>query len=320
MAGLLSGARDRLRWLGHRISATPFYNETLPALRHKSVLLGRLMRLDRPIGTYLLLWPMLWALWLSSDGKPMPDMLIVFSVGVFLTRSAGCVANDFVDADIDPHVQRTRERPLAQRVVTRREAIALFLTLSLLSLSLLYFLNTLARQLALVAGVLLVTYPFFKRFFPLPQAYLGIAFTWSVPMVYAAQTGTVPQVAWLVFIAGLLWTVAYDTMYAMVDREDDLRLGLRSSAILFGDADRTIVAALQAMTLLAMGLVGRTLELGSWFAGGLVAASLFAAYEQWLIRDRDRGRCLQAFLNNNYFGLSIFAGIALDYLFRSPPA
>jgi len=168
----------------------------------------------------------------------------------------------------------------------------------------------------LVGAALLVTYPFCKRFFPIPQAYLGLAFTWSVPMVYAAQTGTVPQVAWLVLIAGLLWTVAYDTMYAMVDRDDDLQLGVRSSAILFGDADRTIIAALQAMSLLALGLVGHTLELGSWFGGGLLAASLFATYEQWLIRHRDRDACFEAFLNSNYFGMSVFVGILLDYLYR----
>lgn len=317
MATLLSATRDRLRWLGHRISATPFYNDTLPQVGHRLVLLGRLMRLDRPIGSYLLLWPALWALWLSSAGKPSPELLIVFTVGVFLTRSAGCVINDFSDRNFDAKVQRTQNRPLATGEVHAAEALVLFALLAAGALGLLYFLNPLARYLALIGGALLVTYPLFKRFFPLPQFYLGIAFTWSVPMAYAAQTGTLPQIAWLVFIAGLLWTMAYDTMYAMVDRDDDLRIGLRSSAILFGDADRTIIAAMQAMSLLALGLVGRELQLGPWFAGGLVAASVFATYEQWLIRHRERDRCLQAFLHSNYFGLSIFAGIALDYLFRS---
>lgn len=316
MATLLSPVRDRLRWLGHKISATPFYNETLPHYRHKLVLLGRLMRLDRPIGTYLLLWPALWALWLSSNGKPSPDLLIVFCVGVFLTRSAGCVINDFADREFDAHVRRTRDRPLTTGELSAFEALILFALLALLALSLLFFLNPLARWLAVIGGVLLVTYPLFKRFFPLPQAYLGMAFTWSVPMVYAAQTGEVPQVAWLVFMAGLLWTVAYDTMYAMVDREDDLRIGLRSSAILFGDADRTVIAAMQAMALLALVFVGRKLELGGWYTGGLVAAGLFALYEQWLIRHRDRDGCFRAFLHSNYFGMSIFVGIALDYLYR----
>jgi 4-hydroxybenzoate polyprenyltransferase len=318
MAGVLSAARDRLRWLGHRISATSFYTETLPLLGRRAVLFARLMRLDRPIGTYLLLWPALWALWLSSSGKPAPEMLIVFVLGVFLTRSAGCVINDFADRDFDAKVRRTQHRPLATGELQTSEALALFVALALLTLGLLFFLNPLARVLGLLGGVLLVTYPLLKRFFPLPQAYLGIAFTWAVPMVYAAQTGAVPQIAWLVFMAGLLWTVAYDTMYAMVDRDDDLRIGIRSSAILFGDADRTVIAAMQAMSLLALGLVGRELEMGSWFVGGLIAAALFAAYEQWLIRDRDRDRCLQAFLNNNYFGMSIFVGIALDYLFNAP--
>jgi 4-hydroxybenzoate polyprenyltransferase len=317
MATLLSPVRNRLRWLGHKISATPFYNETLPRYRHKFVLLGRLMRVDRPIGTYLLLWPALWALWLSSNGKPSPDLLIVFCVGVFLTRSAGCVINDFADREFDACVRRTRDRPLATGELKAVEALILFAVLAALTLSLLYFLNPLARWLALVGGVLLVTYPLFKRFFPLPQVYLGMAFTWSVPMVYAAQTGEVPQVAWLVFMAGLLWTVAYDTMYAMVDRDDDLRIGLRSSAILFGDADRTVIAAMQAMALLALIFVGRKLELGEWYAGGLVAAGLFALYEQWLIRHRDRDGCFRAFLHSNYFGMSIFVGIALDYLYRS---
>jgi 4-hydroxybenzoate polyprenyltransferase len=317
MATLLSSARKRLLWLSYRIRTTPFYNETLPELGRKTVLLGRLMRLDRPIGTYLLLWPALWALWLSSGGKPSPDLLIVFTVGVFLTRSAGCVINDLSDRKFDGHVQRTRGRPLATGELSPRAAIILFALLAVASLSLLYFLNPLARYLALIGGVVLMTYPLFKRFFPLPQFYLGIAFTWSVPMVYAAQTGTVPKTAWVVFMAGLLWTMAYDTMYAMVDREDDLRLGLRSSAILFGDADRTIIAAMQAMALLALGLVGRELHMGPWFAGGLVAASVFATYEQWLIRNRERERCFQAFLHNNYFGLAIFVGIALDFLYRS---
>ena len=276
-----------------------------------------LTRLDRPIGVWLLLWPVLWALWLSSNGQPDQQVFVVFVLGVVLTRSAGCAINDFADRNFDGHVKRTRDRPLVTGEVDPIEAIALCVGLGMIALGLALTLNHLTQLLALVGGVLVVTYPFFKRFFPLPQFYLGAAFTWSVPMAFAAQTGAVPRLAWLLFIAGVLWTMAYDTMYAMVDREDDRKLGIRSSAILFGDADRFIVGVMQLMTLYALWLAGRELKLGAWYGVGLAGAAIFALYEQFLIRARKPEDCFRAFLNSNYFGMSVFIGIALEYLFRT---
>jgi 4-hydroxybenzoate polyprenyltransferase len=305
-----------MRRLGARFTETTFVSEVLPQIAATLSDYGRLMRLDRPIGTFLLLWPALWALWLAADGKPQPHVFIVFVLGVFLMRSAGCVINDFADRKIDPHVRRTRDRPLAQGRVEPGEAIILFVGLSLIALGLVLTLDRTTQQLALIGAVLTVTYPFFKRFFPLPQLYLGIAFSWSVPMAYAAEAGEISRIGWLLFMAAVLWTTVYDTMYAMVDREDDLKLGLRSSAILFGDADRFIICVMQLMTLLALWLVGRELDLGYWYQGGLAAAACVALYEQWLIRDRLPDRCFRAFLNNNYFGMAVFIGIALEYLFR----
>jgi len=310
-------AGQRPRSWGERFNETSFATQVLPQLAATLGDYGRLMRLDRPIGTFLLLWPALWALWLASAGHPDPHVFIVFVLGVFLMRSAGCVINDFADRKIDPHVRRTRDRPMAQGRVEPREAIMLFVALSLIALGLVMTLDRFTQQLALVGAVLTVTYPFFKRFFPIPQMYLGIAFSWSVPMAYAAEAGTVSRIGWLLFMASLLWTTAYDTMYAMVDREDDLRIGVRSSAILFGEADRAIIGIMQLMTLLALWLAGRELELGSWYQGGLAAAACFSLYEQWLIRDRVPERCFRAFLNNNYFGMVVFIGIALEYLFRT---
>jgi 4-hydroxybenzoate polyprenyltransferase len=277
---------------------------------------ARLMRLDRPIGIWLLLWPTLWALWLASAGRPDEHVFIVFVLGVVLMRSAGCVINDFADRDFDPHVRRTRDRPLAARRLDAREALVLFAALSLIALGLVLTLNRLTQLLAVAGGILTLVYPFMKRRFPLPQIWLGASFAWSVPMAYAAETGGVPRVAWLVFIAVTLWTAAYDTIYAMVDREDDLKIGIHSSAILFGDMDRSLIGAMQLMTLLALGLVGRNLELAAWYFAGLAIAACLALYQQYLIRDRDPDRCFRAFLNNHYFGMAVFIGIALDYLFR----
>ena len=277
---------------------------------------ARLARLDRPIGIWLLLWPTLWALWLASSGRPDETVFIVFVLGVVLMRSAGCVINDFADRDFDPHVRRTRDRPLAAGRVEPREALALFAALALIAAGLVLTLNRLTQLLAIAGGLLTVVYPFMKRRFPLPQVWLGASFAWAVPMAYAAETGSVPRVAWLVFVAVVLWTAAYDTMYAMVDREDDLKIGVHSSAILFGDADRSLIGAMQLMSLLAMWLVGQNLELGIWYRAGLAAAALLALYQQYLIRDRNPDRCFRAFLNNNYFGMAIFVGIALEYVFR----
>lgn len=305
-----------MRRLGERFTEMTFVSEVVPQIAATLGDYGRLMRVDRPIGAFLLLWPTLWALWLAADGKPQAHIFSVLVLGVFVMRSAGCVINDFADRKLDPHVSRTRDRPLAQGRVEPREAIVLFTGLVLIALGLVLTLDRMTQQLALIGAVLTVTYPFFKRFFPVPQLYLGIAFSWGVPMAYAAEAGEISRIGWLLFMAAVLWTCAYDTMYAMVDRDDDLKLGLRSSAILFGDADRFIICVMQLMTLLALWLVGRELELGNWYRGGLAAAACTALYEQWLIRDRLPDRCFRAFLNNNYFGMAVFIGIALEYLFR----
>jgi 4-hydroxybenzoate polyprenyltransferase len=308
--------RDRLRWFGHRLTTTALATDVLPGVAARARSYAQLVRLDRPIGIWLLLWPVLWALWLASEGRPDPHVFIVFVLGVVLTRSAGCAINDFADRNFDGHVRRTRDRPLVTGQIEPLEAVALCAGLGLIALGLVLTLNRLTQLLALIGGLLVVTYPFMKRFFPLPQFYLGAAFTWSVPMAFAAQTGAVPRLAWLLFLAGVLWTMAYDTMYAMVDREDDRKLGIRSSAILFGDADRFIIGIIQLMTLFALWLAGRELELGLWYGLGLAIAAMFALYQQFLIRERKPEDCLRAFLNNNYFGMAVFVGIALEYTFR----
>jgi 4-hydroxybenzoate polyprenyltransferase len=277
---------------------------------------ARLMRLDRPIGVWLLLWPALWALWISSDGHPDERIFVIFLLGTFVMRSAGCVINDFADREFDPHVRRTADRPLARQAVSPAEALALFAVLGLVALALLIPLNRPTQTLALIGGVLAITYPFLKRFFALPQAYLGLAFSWSVPMAFAAQTGSLPLLAWVLFLAGVLWTTAYDTIYAMVDREDDLVIGVRSSAILFGRADRGIVALLQGGALALLTLAGYLAQLGHWYWLGIGTAALFSLYQQYLIRRRDPAECFRAFLNNNLLGLAVFGGILLDYLFR----
>lgn len=307
--------RERLRWLGHRIAATPLFGEMVPNAAAKVGAYGRLMRFDRPIGIWLLLWPVLWALWLSSSGQPSEHVFLVFVLGTVLTRAAGCAINDFADRKFDGHVARTKNRPLVTGEVEPIEAVALCIALGLIALGLVLTLDKKTQLMALVGGGLLMTYPFMKRFFPLPQFYLGAAFTWSVPMAYMAQAGEVPRIGWLLFLAGLLWTMAYDTMYAMADREDDLKIGIRSSAILFGDADRFIIGVMQLMVLLALWLIGRELQFGLWYGLGLAGAAIFALYQQYLIRDRAPQPCFQAFLNNNYFGMAVFIGIALEYLF-----
>jgi 4-hydroxybenzoate polyprenyltransferase len=276
---------------------------------------ARLMRLDRPIGIWLLLWPVLWALWVSADGRPDERLFVIFVLGTLVMRSAGCVMNDFADREFDPHVRRTADRPLAKQSVSPAEALGLFAVLALLALALVIPLNRPTQVLALIGGVLAVTYPFLKRFFSLPQAYLGAAFGWSVPMAFAAQSGSVPPEAWVMFLSVVLWTTAYDTIYAMVDREDDLVIGVRSSAILFGRADRLIIGALQVGALAGLVAVGLVCGLGRWYWTGLVVAAGLAIHQQVLIRDRDPDACFRAFLNNNLFGLAVFAGILLHYLF-----
>ena len=275
---------------------------------------ARLMRLDKPIGIFLLLWPTLWALFIAGQGQPDHTVLVIFVLGVILMRSAGCVINDYADRDIDSHVSRTSNRPLATGRVSTREAKILFLVLCLLALLLVLQLNTLTIALSVVGALLAASYPFMKRITYLPQVFLGAAFGWAVPMAFAAQTGTVPQIAWLMFLATLLWATAYDTMYAMVDREDDLALGVKSTAILFGDSDRQIVGLLQIMVLLCLLMIGRQAELGSIYYLGVLAAAVLFAYQQFLIRFRTREGCFQAFLNNNWVGAAVFLGILLDYM------
>ncbi|HEX5340581.1 MAG TPA: 4-hydroxybenzoate octaprenyltransferase [Gammaproteobacteria bacterium] len=275
----------------------------------------RLMRLHRPIGSFLLLWPTLWALWLAADGHPSPKLFVIFVLGVFIMRSAGCIMNDFADRNFDPHVVRTRERPLATREVNIYEAMILFVLLGVLAFALVLTLNLLTIGLAVIGLALAMSYPFMKRYTYLPQPYLGLAFGWGIPMAYAATTGSVPSVAWLIFIANIIWSTVYDTMYAMVDRKDDLKIGVKSTAILFGELDRLIVGILQALLLMTLLLIGRRLHLSGAYYAGLSCALIFAVYEQYLIRSRDPQRCFRAFLNNNWFGAAVFAGILLNYTF-----
>jgi 4-hydroxybenzoate polyprenyltransferase len=276
-----------------------------------------LARLDRPIGIFLLLWPALWALWIAGDGRPDPKILIVFVAGVIVMRSAGCVINDFADRNLDPHVKRTRSRPLAARRVTPTEALVLFVLLVALALWLVTRLDPFTIALACVGALLAVSYPFVKRYFPLPQLYLGLAFGWAVPMAFAAQTGTIPRVGWVLFVATVLWAGVYDTMYAMVDREEDMRIGVKSSAILFADMDRLIVGTMQTMLLFALVLAGRSMEFGWWYYAGTALAGLLFIYQQWLIRTREPDGCFRAFLNNHYVGMAVFIGVLMEYVYRA---
>lgn len=277
---------------------------------------GRLIRIERPIGSYLLLWPTLWALWIASEGMPDLKLLVIFVLGVFIMRSAGCAVNDIADRNIDAHVERTRDRPLAAGSITLREALAVFSLLVLLAFVLVLQLNLLTILFSVAAAILAASYPFMKRYHSLPQAYLGLAFSSAIPMAFTAVTNQLPPPgAWLLFAANLLWTTAYDTMYGMCDREDDLKLGMKSTAILFGDYDKLWVGVLQLGTLLLLSIVGQLNDLGLWFWLSLLVASGFFVYQQYLIRDRDRLLSFRAFLNNNWVGLTIFIGIFLDYTF-----
>ncbi len=277
---------------------------------------GRLARFDRPIGTWLLLWPTLWALWIAGRGRPDPGVLIVFVAGVVVMRAAGCIINDFADRNIDSHVRRTRDRPLAARRVSPAEALGLFLVLMVAALWLVMRLNRLTIELAMIGAALTASYPFVKRFFPLPQLYLGLSFGgWSIPMAFAAQLGAVPRVAWVLYIAAVIWAVVYDTQYAMVDRDDDRRVGIQSSALLFADLDRLLIGVLQAIMLVALALGGHDLKLGAWYTAGLAVVAGLFVYQQWLIRRREPAACLRAFLNNNYVGMAIFIGVALHYVY-----
>jgi 4-hydroxybenzoate polyprenyltransferase len=273
----------------------------------------KLMRADKPIGTLLLLWPTLWALWIAAGGIPQWHLLAIFVLGVFLMRSAGCVINDFADRDFDAHVERTAQRPLATGAVSKHEALLLAAALCALAFILVLFTNRLTILLSFGAVLLAALYPFMKRYTHLPQLVLGAAFGWSIPMAFAAQSNALPAGCWLLFIANLLWTVAYDTFYAMVDRDDDIKIGVKSTAILFGDDDRLITGMLQACTLIALALVGTQFKLGYWYFVALIGAAASFVYQQWLIRWRRRDDCFRAFLHNNWVGATIFSGIFLHY-------
>ena len=275
----------------------------------------QLMRFDRPIGTLLLLWPTLWGLWIAAEGVPDPLLLLIFSLGVFLMRSAGCVINDYADREIDQHVERTKDRPLTSGTVSEREALGLFFVLVSIAFVLVLFLNRFTILLSFVGVFLAASYPFMKRYTHLPQAYLGIAFGWAIPMAFAAQTGELDPRLWSIFIATILWAVSYDTMYAMVDREDDLKIGVKSTAILFGQYDRLIIGIIQIAMLSVLALVGILFSLGILYFAGVAVAAGLSVYHQWLIRERDRGNCFKAFLNNNWLGVAVFAGIVADYLY-----
>ncbi len=277
---------------------------------------GALMRVDKPIGVWLLLWPTLWALWLAGGGHPDQRLFVIFVCGVFIMRSAGCVLNDYADRNIDPYVERTRSRPIASGAVAPMEALTLFVALGLIAIGLVSMLNRQAQLLAIVGAALTIVYPFIKRFVSIPQFILGAAFGWAVPMAFAAQTGSVPQLAWIVFGAALVWAVIYDTFYAMVDREDDRKIGVKSTALLFGDADLFVIAGLQVVMLLALVFIGLRAELGFWYFLAVLVSAALMAYHQWLARDRQPAGCFLAFQHNHRIGLVIFIGIVLHYSFN----
>ncbi|MBP3863395.1 MAG: 4-hydroxybenzoate octaprenyltransferase [Pseudomonas sp.] len=276
----------------------------------------QLTRMDKPIGIYLLLWPTLWALWVAAKGVPSLGNLLIFVLGVVLTRAAGCVINDFADRKVDGHVKRTEQRPMASGKISSKEALVFFALLMGVSFLLVLCTNAPTIWLSFGALALAATYPFMKRYTYYPQVVLGAAFSWGIPMAFTAETGSLPAAAWLLYIANLLWTVAYDTYYAMTDREDDLKIGVKSTAILFGDADRVIILSLQGLALGCLLLAGSHFELGGWFHLGLLAAAGCFVWEFWYTRDRDPQRCFKAFLHNHWAGLAIFVGIVLDYALR----
>ena len=274
----------------------------------------QLMRLDRPIGTLLLLWPTLWAVWVAGDGSPSLRTFVVFTLGVIVMRAAGCVINDYADRDFDGHVTRTKGRPLATGAVTSKQALALFAGLVFAAFVLVLFVNRFTFWLSFVGLGLAMLYPFTKRFTFMPQIFLGAAFSWAIPMAFAAETGELPPAAWLLYTANLLWTVAYDTQYAMVDREDDLKIGIRSTAILFGDADRLMIALLQGMAVFTLYMLGHRLGLSWAYWLGVAAAAGLFVYQFLLTKERQPAECFKAFLNNQWAGMAIFAGLLLHYL------
>jgi 4-hydroxybenzoate polyprenyltransferase len=283
---------------------------------HRLMLYLKLIRIDKPIGILLLLWPTLTALWLASDGLPDGTLVAVFTVGTILMRSAGCAVNDFADRNIDRHVRRTAARPLTTGAVAPWEALLIAAFLAMLSFGLVVTLNDLTKLFSVAALLIAATYPYFKRFFAIPQAYLGIAFGFGIPMAFAAVTSSVPITAWWLLLANVFWAIAYDTEYAMVDREDDLKIGIRSSAITFGRFDVTAIMVCYALALGIISIVGWTYGLKTWFMVGMLVAAGCALYHYWLIRRRDPASCFIAFRHNNWLGAAIFVGIALDYATR----
>ena len=282
----------------------------------KLKLYWQLTRFHKPIGILLLLWPTLWALWIAGAGQPSWSVVLVFVLGVTLMRAAGCVINDYADRDIDPHVERTRNRPLANGSVKPNEALALFGGLIALAFLLVLLMNRLTILLSFGGAFLAALYPFMKRYTHLPQLFLGLAFAWAVPMAFAAQQNEVPPIAWLIFVATVIWAIVYDTMYAMVDRDDDIKIGVKSTALLFGDLDRLSIGGLQLLLLLALIAVGMQAGLGWCYGLGLLAAAGLSLYQQKLIAERRREDCFKAFLNNNWYGMAVFLGIFADYLIR----
>lgn len=279
----------------------------------KAVLYAQLVRLDKPIGIFLLLWPTLIALWIAARGWPDFSVLFVFVMGVILMRSAGCAINDYADRDIDGQVERTKQRPLASGKITKKEVLMVFASLSMTAFILVLFMNTLTIIMSLGGILLAASYPFMKRYHYLPQVHLGAAFGWSAPMAYTAQANEITIVTWLLFLATILWATAYDTMYAMVDYDDDIKIGVKSTAILFGNQDKLIIGVIQALLILNLIFIGQRAELGYYYYTGVAAAALFSAYQQYLIKDRKRELCFKAFLNNNWLGMVLFFSVLLDY-------
>ena len=285
-------------------------------LKNRLTAYEKLMRLDKPIGILLLLWPTLWGLWFAAGGLPLPDVLLIFFTGTVLMRSAGCVINDYADRNFDPHVERTKDRPIAAGIISPAEALVLAAVLLLLAFGLVLFLNALTIKLAFAAAAIAVIYPFVKRVFPLPQAWLGIAFGFGIPMAYAAEWNALPKVAWWLLLATMLWAIAYDTEYAMVDRDDDVKIGVKSSAILFGRYDVAGVMTAHALFLALMAWIGWWQMRDVFYFAGLLAAGALMLYQYRLIRDRTREGCFRAFLNNNLVGCVIFIGLAADLWFN----
>lgn len=293
----------------------PFINMSSYNLKTQLPLYWRLVRADRPIGTLLLLWPALWAVWFAGEGQPAWWIVFIFIAGTVLMRSAGCAINDYADRDFDGDVERTKERPLVTGAIKPKEALGVFAVLSLLAFSLVLFLNVETIMHSFVAVGLAALYPFTKRFTYLPQLFLGMAFAWAVPMAFTAlQDGLIPSYAWLLFAAIVIWALIYDTMYAMVDIADDLKIGIKSTAILFGRWDKAIMAVLQVLMLFLLWRVGQEAGRGDVYNIGLLCGSVLFVYQQWLIRNRERTACFRAFLNNNWFGVIVFAGIVIDFL------